>query len=162
MKPVIRETLRMAVYQLFYMDQVPDSAACNEAVKLVRKRGLKGLSGFVNGVLRSVIRGKDQIKYPDAKDFISYASIKYSMPGWIIEYFLEEYSEAETEQILQPSYLVRIVNGKVVIQHPDGSVYEATEISEESLPMSVREKIQEEYRLNSRQELYSFLENYSS
>ena len=100
MKPVIRETLRMAVYQLFYMDQVPDSAACNEAVKLVRKRGLKGLSGFVNGVLRSVIRGKDQIKYPDAKDFISYASIKYSMPGWIIEYFLEEYSEAETEQIL--------------------------------------------------------------
>lgn len=36
MKPVIRETLRMAVYQLFYMDQVPDSAACNEAVKLVR------------------------------------------------------------------------------------------------------------------------------
>ena len=68
----------------------------------------------------------------------------------------------ETEQILQPSYLVRIVDGKVVIQHPDGSVYEATEISEESLPMSVREKIQEEYRLNSRQELYSFLENYSS
>lgn len=67
----------------------------------------------------------------------------------------------ETEQILQPSYLVRIVDGKVVIQHPDGSVYEATEISEESLPMSVREKIQEEYRLNSRQELYSFLENYS-
>ena len=61
----------------------------------------------------------------------------------------------ETEQILQPSYLVRIVDGKVVIQHPDGSVYEATEISEESLPMSVREKIQEEYRLNSRQELYS-------
>ena len=101
MKPVIRETLRMAVYQLFYMDQVPDSAACNEAVKLVRKRGLKGLSGFVNGILRSVIRGKYQIKYPDAKDFISYASIKYSMPGWIIEYFLEEYSEAETEQILQ-------------------------------------------------------------
>ena len=63
----------------------------------------------------------------------------------------------ETEQILQPSYLIRIV-----IQHSDGSVYETTEISEESLPSSVREKIQKEYRLNSRQELYSFLENYSS
>ena len=62
----------------------------------------------------------------------------------------------ETEQILQPSYLIRIVDGKVVIQHSDGSVYETTEISEESLP------IQKEYRLNSRQELYSFLENYSS
>lgn len=68
----------------------------------------------------------------------------------------------ETEQILQPSYLIRIVDGKVVIQHSDGSVYETTEISEESLPSSVREKIQKEYRLNSRQELYSFLENYSS
>lgn len=68
----------------------------------------------------------------------------------------------ETEQILQPSYLIRIIDGKVVIQHSDGSVYETTEISEESLPASVREKIRNEYRLNSRQELYSFLENYSS
>lgn len=68
----------------------------------------------------------------------------------------------ETEQILHPSYLVRIVDGKVVIQHSDGSVYEETEISEKSLPVSIREKIREEYRLNSRQELYSFLENYSS
>ena len=71
----------------------------------------------------------------------------------------------ETEQILQ-GFMQKesgvTVDGKVIIQHPDGSVYEATEISEESLPMSVREKIQEEYRLNSRQELYSFLENYSS
>ena len=76
-------------------------------------------------------------------------------------YFSYQLGNSGTSEI-QPSYLVRIVDGKVVIQHPDGSVYEATEISEESLPMSVREKIQEEYRLNSRQELYSFLENYSS
>ena len=76
-------------------------------------------------------------------------------------YFSYQLGSSDTSEI-QPSYLVRIVDGKVVIQHPDGSVYEATEISEESLPMSVREKIQEEYRLNSRQELYSFLENYSS
>ena len=71
-------------------------------------------------------------------------------------YFSYQLGNSGTSEI-QPSQL-----REVVIQHPDGSVYEATEISEESLPMSVREKIQEEYRLNSRQELYSFLENYSS
>ena len=75
---------------------------------------------------------------------------------------IQQPATQETEQILQPSYLIRIVDGKVVIQHSDGSVYETTEISEESLPSSVREKIRNEYRLNSRQELYSFLENYSS
>ena len=54
MKPLIRNLMRMSVYQIMYMDSVPDSAVCNEAVKLARKRGFSGLSGFVNGVLRSV------------------------------------------------------------------------------------------------------------
>lgn len=56
MKPVIRNILRMGVYQIQYMDSVPDSAACNEAVKLARKSGFSTLSGFVNGVLRNIAR----------------------------------------------------------------------------------------------------------
>lgn len=52
MKPLIRRIMRMAVYQIIYMENVPDSAACNEAVKLAAKRGFTGLKGFVNGVLR--------------------------------------------------------------------------------------------------------------
>ena len=51
MKPLIRRIMRMAVYQIIYMENVPDSAACNEAVKLAAKRGFTGLKGFVNGVL---------------------------------------------------------------------------------------------------------------
>ena len=51
MKPLIRNLMRMSVYQLLYMDNIPDSAVCNEAVKLAGKRGFKGLSGFVNGVV---------------------------------------------------------------------------------------------------------------
>ena len=55
MKPVIRTILRSAVYQLKYMDGVPDSAVCNEAVKLAdEKRGFRSLKGFVNGVLRTI------------------------------------------------------------------------------------------------------------
>ena len=51
MKPVIRTILRSSVYQMKYMDSVPDSAICNEAVKLAGKRGFVNLKGFVNGVL---------------------------------------------------------------------------------------------------------------
>ena len=48
MKPVVRNILRMSVYQLRYMDRIPDSAVCNEAVRLAEKKGFHGLKGFVN------------------------------------------------------------------------------------------------------------------
>lgn len=92
MKPVVLNTLRLAVYQIMYMDKVPDSAACNEAVAFIKKKGLAGLSGFVNGVLRNIVRNKGSIKYPDEKsDPIAYLSVKYSYPEWIIKYWLEEF-----------------------------------------------------------------------
>ena len=65
MKPVIRELLRSSVYQLLYMDNVPDSAVCNEAVKLARKRGFYNLTGFVNGVLRRIVREYGSIHFPE-------------------------------------------------------------------------------------------------
>ena len=65
MKPFIRNLLRMSVYQLKYMDSVPDSAVCNEAVKLAQKKGFYTLKNFVNGVLRNVARKLDQVVYPD-------------------------------------------------------------------------------------------------
>ena len=94
MKPLIRCIMRSSVYQLLYMDSVPASAACNEAVKLAAKRGFSGLKGFVNGVLRSISRGKEAglIRYPDeASDPWLYLSIRYSMPRWILELWNETY-----------------------------------------------------------------------
>ncbi|WP_330587600.1 transcription antitermination factor NusB [Anaerocolumna sedimenticola] len=64
MKPLIRGLLRMSVYQIKYMDQIPDSAACNEAVKLAKKRGFGNLSGFVNGILRNIIRDTKKVSFP--------------------------------------------------------------------------------------------------
>lgn len=102
MKPVIRGILRMGVYQMKYMDSVPDSAVCNEAVKLAGKRGFGSLKGFVNGVLRAVSRGLSTVKLPDREtDFLSYASVAYSMPVWIIKKLLEAYGKERTEKILQ-------------------------------------------------------------
>ena len=65
MKPLIRTLMRMSVYQILYMDRIPDSAVCNEAVKLAQKRRFQGLKGFVNGVLRTVSRQKGQLQFPD-------------------------------------------------------------------------------------------------
>ena len=101
MKPVIRSILRIGVYQLLYMDGVPDSAVCNESVKLAAKRGFAGLKGFVNGVLRSVAKQKGKIPYPAREENAkSYLSLTYSMPEWIVERWLASYGEAQTEEIL--------------------------------------------------------------
>lgn len=102
MKPAVREILRLSVYQIIYMDQVPDSAACNEGVKLAVIRKLTPLKGFVNGVLRNVARFQSDIAYPSRKSNLTYhLSVWYSMPEWIVLRFLEEYGETETEKILQ-------------------------------------------------------------
>ena len=62
MKPQIREILRSAVYQLKFMDSVPDSAVCNEAVKLAVHHHFQGLKGFVNGVLSSFAKNISEEK----------------------------------------------------------------------------------------------------
>lgn len=105
MKPLIRNLIRLSIYQIMYMDSVPDSAACNEAVKLSRKRGFGQLSGFVNGVLRNAARNIDKIKYPDESQKEEYLSIKYSMPRWIVEQWINDYGPAKTEEILRGFYI---------------------------------------------------------
>lgn len=102
MKPVIRNILRMSVYQLKYMDSVPDSAVCNEAVKLAKRKGFGSLSGFVNGVLRNISRNLSTITYPDGqKDQIQYLSVRYSMPEWIVRQWINDYGMEQTVSVLQ-------------------------------------------------------------
>lgn len=86
MKPVIRTILRMSVYQILYMERVPDSAVCNEAVKLAKKRRFDGLSGFVNGVLRTVSREKAGLSFEDP-------SVRYCMPDWILSMWEADYGK---------------------------------------------------------------------
>lgn len=101
MKPLIRNLMRMSVYQMFYMDAIPDSAVCNEAVKLAGKRGFSTLKGFVNGVLRNIARNKEQVCYPNQKtDFTGWLSIQYSMPRWIVELWLQRFGKEQTKTML--------------------------------------------------------------
>ncbi len=89
-KPLIRALLLLSTYQILFLDSVPDSAACNEAVKLAKKRGFSRLSGFVNGVLRNISRGKADISYPGSNT-AEYLSVYYSIPTWIIDMWCEQY-----------------------------------------------------------------------
>lgn len=102
LKPLIRELLRMSVYQILFMENVPDAAVCNEAVKLAKKRRFQTLQGYVNGVLRTIVREKDKIPYPERdKDIVRYFSIYYSMPEWLVRHFQKAYGDEKTEKILQ-------------------------------------------------------------
>ena len=102
MKPLIRELLRMSCYQILFMDNIPDAAACNEAVKLAKKRHFQSLQGYVNGVLRAVARGRETLVYPDRETaYREYLSVCCSMPPWLVDHFCVSYGEARCEEILR-------------------------------------------------------------
>lgn len=114
MKKPVKTIIRMGVYQILYMDNVPDSAAINEAVKISKKKHLNNLSGFINGVLRNVARQKDSIDFPKKEDDIAkYLSVKYSMPNVVVESFIADYGVEKCEEILNNSQLNRPIIARV-------------------------------------------------
>ncbi|MGN0349430.1 MAG: 16S rRNA (cytosine(967)-C(5))-methyltransferase RsmB [Roseburia sp.] len=103
-KPMIQNILRMSVYQMKYMDSVPNAAACNEAVKLARRHGFSSLAGFVNGVLRNIARSLSDIEYPNEKEHpIEALSVRYSMPAWIVRQWMTDYGTEQTKEMLEAS-----------------------------------------------------------
>lgn len=108
-KPFIRNLLRLSAYQILCMN-VRDAAACSEAVALAKKRGFRNLSGFVNGVLRTVARQKGNLPLPEReKDPLQWVSVNYSMPVWLTELFMKQYGEEKAVQILDSFLQVRPV-----------------------------------------------------
>ena len=102
MKPLIRNLLRMSVYQLKYMDAIPDAAVCNEAVKLSRKRGFGQLRGFVNGVLRNIARELQNLQYPDEKiEPVRFLEVTYSVPEWMVETWMKDFGYEQTKRICE-------------------------------------------------------------
>ncbi len=101
MRPVVRNILRTGAYQIIYMDGVPDSAACNEAVKIAKKRGFSSLTGFVNAILRKVCSNKDNIELPDKeKNLVDYLSVTCSTPKWLVKMWYEKYGYELTSAII--------------------------------------------------------------
>ena len=99
-KPWLRAVLRTAVYQLVFCEDIPASAACNEAVKLAKKYGFANLGGFVNGVLRNIDReGAEKLQAGMAVSHAEMLRLKYSVPSWLILQWVRDYGEETAEKI---------------------------------------------------------------
>lgn len=101
--PNLKQLLRLGLYQLRYLDRIPASAAVNTTVDLAKTNGLAGLAGVVNGILRQYIRCQTEqqevLNLPS--DPIGRLGVLYSFPDWLIEHWLIELGEVETEQLCQ-------------------------------------------------------------
>ena len=93
--------LYLGMYQLIYMDKVPDSAAVNESVKLCKQLKLYKSAGFVNAVLRNFVRADKAYRLPDRQNIVKYCSVVYSCPESMAEELIANYGEDLTEKALQ-------------------------------------------------------------
>jgi len=145
MSPWVRADLRLAAYQLLFLDRIPPSAAVNEAVELAKKYGHAGLAGFVNGVLRGFLRKKDGLSYPDpAKDPVGYLSLRHSHPEWLVKRWLDRYGFEATEAllrvdnenpplVLRPNRLKTDREGLVKALEAEGAVTEPARLTSEAV-----------------------------
>lgn len=105
MSAAVRNILELGAYQIVFLSRIPDSAACNESVKLASKYAARS-KGFVNGVLRSLARGKDSLRQPNRKDGdTEYLSVMYSYPVWMTELLINQYGFDECEKIYKAADL---------------------------------------------------------
>lgn len=111
--PLVMSILRLGIYQIVFMDSVPNSAAVNESVNLVKKRGHKGTIAFVNGVLRNISRNPSKFNRLDSNNPLEYLSIKYSHPEYLVEEWLGEYGYDFTEKLLEANNLTPHLNIRV-------------------------------------------------
>ncbi len=95
--PYARNILRMGTYQVLFLDRIPEWAAVNESVELAKLYGHSGIAGFVNGVLRNIIRNKDALTYPSIEDNpILHISVVYSHPEWLVRRWVKSFGIDET------------------------------------------------------------------
>jgi 16S rRNA (cytosine967-C5)-methyltransferase len=105
--PRVLNILRIALYQIFFMDRVPESAAVNEAVRQSKVTGARHIGSFVNGVLRNVCRNKDSIPFPSPeKDRARFLSIHYSYPQWLVRMWIRDWGAEFTENLLSAGNLL--------------------------------------------------------
>ncbi len=150
MPATLRNNLRMAVYQILFLDSIPAAAACNEAVELAKGFGHRGTAGLVNGILRSLLREPEKGNYVQAAERMDLAervSLLHSHPLWLVKRWLAELGPEETQALcsannlspptfvrantvkIQPRELVEALSREGVAATPGKLAPEAVEIS---------------------------------
>jgi 16S rRNA (cytosine967-C5)-methyltransferase len=99
LQPWVRALLRISLYQVVYLDRIPDHAVVSEAVNLAKGRGHQGISGMVNGVLRNILRQKESLAIPENMPAAQRISLLHSHPQWLVERWISQYGIETTEAI---------------------------------------------------------------
>ena len=116
--PNVKNAMRVALYQILFLDKIPEYAAVNEAVDFVKKLQGQKPADLTNAVLRNIIRSKDNIRYPDPEeDLVNYLSAYYSHPTWLVKRWLARYGDNFTKELLianntKPAMTLRVNNLK--------------------------------------------------
>jgi len=120
--PILKNALRVALYQILFLDKVPEYAAVNEAVEFVKKLQGQRPADISNAVLRNIIRSKGSLRYPDPNEnLVGYLSTYYSHPVWIVKRWLSRYGREQAELLFQannerPTLSVRVNLHKISLE----------------------------------------------
>ncbi|REK76393.1 16S rRNA (cytosine(967)-C(5))-methyltransferase RsmB [Paenibacillus paeoniae] len=101
----VHQLLRLSAYQMLFLDRIPTHAAVNEAVTIAKRRGHSGISGMVNGVLRSIDRGREELVLSSirAATPVATLALRHSYPEWLVERWVAAYGLEEAEAICASS-----------------------------------------------------------
>lgn len=98
---VVKNAMRVALYQIMFLDKIPTYAAINESVEYIKRIQGEKTAGIVNAVLRNIARNIDNIRYPEREeDIVYHLSVMYSYPRWIVKRWLERFGETDAEKML--------------------------------------------------------------
>lgn len=140
--PNLRLILQLGLYQLRYLSQIPASAAVDTTVNLAKENGFAGLAGFVNGLLRRYLRQVAEREAGDPLDLpadpVSRIGTAHSMPDWIVQQWLAQFGETDTEQLCAwfnqpPSIDLRVNPLRASIEQVEAAM-QAAGITVERLP----------------------------
>ena len=118
---IVKNAMRVALYQIIFLGKIPVPAAIYESVEIVKRIQSEKTAGIVNGVLRNIVRNMENVRYPDPEeDLVYYYSVVNSHPKWMVKRWLERYGEESTEKLLtannhRPNIPLRINTMKATV-----------------------------------------------
>ena len=115
---IVKNSMRVALYQILFLEKIPLHAAVNESVEVIKKIQGEKTAGIVNAVLRNISRNIENIRYPVKEDdVIYYLSVMYSFPRWMVRRWVDRFGGEETERLLfasnkRPHIPIRVKIGR--------------------------------------------------
>jgi 16S rRNA (cytosine967-C5)-methyltransferase len=130
LEPWVRNLVRLSLYQIVYLERIPDHAAVNEAVNIARRKGHPGIAGMVNAVLRGCLRSREKLAVPDIADPIRRIALVHSHPEWLVERWIRQFGEADAEAIcaannLPPRASIRVNPTRIAREQLIGRLVQA-------------------------------------